>query len=91
MKNLESINSVEELEVCKKLTAPIEPTLAAIRSRTQMPNQFPTTLHTHKLPHNKKIIPQRRLYTTKKTCKKSKTGLNLSNTDRNSIAVQLLN
>lgn len=61
-----NITSHRQLEAFKKLMAPAEPTIAAIASTEIIPfsqNQ------SKKIPHNKNIEKQRRLYKTKKTFK----------------------
>lgn len=77
--------SLEEIELIKNIIAPIKPTLDAVR------NSSSHLLNTvQNVPHNKKIEPQRRLFTTKKSQKKR--VLTAPTTDEgNVLALQLLN
>jgi hypothetical protein len=60
---IDSITSMEEVEVLKKMIAPIAPTLTAVRQKN---SQIKIKARKILIPHNKKIEPQRRLFSTKK-------------------------
>lgn len=67
-RHLKDINSPTKLQIIKNTLASLSPTLAAVNSSS---NSFKSSFMT---PHNKKIMPQRALFSTrKKICKKSKT------------------
>lgn len=84
---LRSAESEEELEALKKIMRPMQPTLAAIRTsrshlRSKQTNQ----------PHNKKIQPQRRLFSTKNKPKRKKCVLRKPTTEEQlKLAINMLN
>lgn len=58
------IKSQEQLEVLRKTVAPLAPNLKALEI---LKERKPSLIDKNKAPHNKKIVTQRRLYSTKKT------------------------
>ncbi|CAG9828393.1 unnamed protein product [Diabrotica balteata] len=68
---LESASSIQQLEVFEKAIAPIAPTLSALTV-----SNFSSPASTHiNVPHNKKIQMQRRLFSTKKKTKITRTKI----------------
>ncbi|CAH1722529.1 unnamed protein product [Aphis gossypii] len=88
-KMLNEISTIEELNVLKKSFLPIIPTLTAIRNKSNTTNLKSKTSQTS--PTNKKIIPQRRLYSTKKTRKTLEKVLETpSRIEQNQISASLI-
>lgn len=70
-RHLKDINSPTKIQIIKNILAPLSPTLAAVNSSS---NSFTSTTSCIRIPHNKKITPQRSLFSTKKkSCKKTKS------------------
>lgn len=81
--------SMEELEAIEKLMAPLKPTLAAVKNQQQAACSFPSS---STVPHNKIIQPQRRLFSTQKSKKKSKLALKTPSAgEADVLAIQMLN
>lgn len=85
---LDNIQTTSEIEALKKLIAPIEPTLLAV---TQQNKSFHENKQSNKVPANKKVTPQRRLYSTKKSKKRRIKLKKPLNEEANAIALRLLN
>lgn len=86
---LNEISTIEKLNVLKKLFLPLIPTLTAIRNKSNTPTLKIKTSQTS--PTNKKIIPQRRLYSTKKPRKVLDKVLETpSRTEQNHISASLI-
>lgn len=66
---IKSITSFEQLQAFKNITASLEPTLKVLAHRENQELHLSTVKN---FPPNKKIIPQKRFYSTKKSCKKRK-------------------
>lgn len=70
MLQLDDIKTFDQVEAVRNICAPIRPTLDAMKNSINFAQSSSTGFNN--APHNKKIIPQRRLYSTKKTSKKGK-------------------
>ncbi|KAJ8910232.1 hypothetical protein NQ315_015924 [Exocentrus adspersus] len=83
------ISSFEELEAVKKIIAPIKPTIDALRYQKENINlAFPSTSRT---PSNKKIVPQRKFFPTKKNIKRKRAKLlKPSSEEANLLAIKAL-
>lgn len=85
---IDSLRNSQELDIAKKMLAPLQPTLTAFRSsKTTLCEKLD-----EKVPHNKNINQQRRLYKTKKTST-SRKKVQLSKPDgreANEVAFNLL-
>ncbi|XP_072390135.1 uncharacterized protein [Diabrotica undecimpunctata] len=68
---LDSATSIQQLEVFEKAIAPIAPTLSAL---TVLNFSSPASTNIN-VPHNKKIQMQRRLFSTKKKMKNTRTKI----------------
>lgn len=79
--------SLEEIAAIKKIIAPIAPTINAIRNTKASYSLDSSSKNT---PNNKKIEPQRRLFTTKKK-RKAQVRPVVSSDEQDILAVQLLN
>lgn len=87
---LDNISSIKELNVLKKCFSTVEPTLISLRKHSVQPTFKKMTSQIS--PTKKKIIPQRRFYSTKKQ-RKIKEGFNLevpSRSEENNISVSLI-
>lgn len=82
------ITSMEEMDAALKILAPLKPTLAAVRSQQELANNFPVA--STSTPHNKNIMPQRRIFSTKKGRKPKATMAKPSAEEADNIAFQLL-
>jgi hypothetical protein len=82
---IDSITSMEEVEVLKKMIAPIAPTLTAVRQKN---SQIKIKARKILIPHNKKIEPQRRLFSTtkKKRCTSRLRKPNAEETEKIAIS-----
>lgn len=86
-KQVNGLSSFKELEAVKKIIVPIKPTIDALKYQKDM--AFPST---SRIPSNKKIVPQRKFFCTKKGIKTKRSKLlKPSPVAANMLAVRALN
>lgn len=88
---LKSATTMEQVDIFDKAIAPIGPILAGMSS-TNFSTNCKTPVHAKiTVPHNKKILPQRRMFTTKKSKTKRKAKVSKPNSEEsNAIAYNLM-
>lgn len=83
-----NVKTMAQVDVVKKCIAPIKPRLQALEACS---SQI-TYKHLRTIPANKKILPQRRFYSTKKTRKPTKPAMRKPNySETQNIALSLIN
>lgn len=86
-KQVNGLSSFKELEAIKKIIVPIKPTIDALNYQKDM--AFPST---SRIPSNKKNVPQRNFFCTKKGIKTKRSKLlKPSPVAANMLAVRALN
>lgn len=85
---ISKVSTSEEMDAVEKMYAPMKPTLAAVRSQQQFAKKF--VGESSKTPSNKKIEPQRRLFSTKKRKTQKASLAKPTAEEADMLAVQLL-